>query len=140
MMTEKTIVTLRSAPSVSVEVPDEQEGKTLQRSCFGALRLFPGIPKTITKDELEHLKKNQPDVFARLTVQPYVESKRVDRRGAGEADVRRLAEEAGISHLPHRKQVEVLRERGKLSKPTRSKSVEAPAGEKSFAKRVKPDK
>jgi len=116
-MTERTIVTLRAAPSASVEVPEKKDGKTLQRSCFGALRLFPGIPKTVTRDELEHIKQAEPDLYNRLTVQPYVESKRVDRRGAGEAEIAKLAEQEGIAHLPHARQVELLRERGKIRVP-----------------------
>lgn len=133
-MTERTIVTLRSAPSESIEVPGEFGGRALQRSCFGAIRLFPGVPKTVTRDELEQIKRGRPDVFARLTVQPYVESRRVDRRGATEADVHRLAEEAGISHLPHARQVEVLRKRGKMPANAPEKAPEA-AGERPAGRR-----
>lgn len=134
-MTEKKIVTLRSAPSVSVEVPDSQDSKTLQRSCFGAIRLFPGIPKTVTKDELEFIEKTDPDLYGRLVVQPYVESKRIDRRGVAESEVDRLAAEEGIAHLSHGKQVEVLRSRGKISKAA-SRKVEL-VEEKPTAKRHK---
>lgn len=116
-MTERTIVTLRVAPSASVEIPEERDGKALKRSCFGALRLFPGIPKTVTRDELEHIKRAEPDLYNRLIVQPYVESKRVDRRGAGEAEIAKLAEQEGIAHLPHARQVELLRERGRIRVP-----------------------
>lgn len=133
-MTERTIVTLRSAPSESLEIPEEFGGKTLQRSCFGAIRLFPGVPKTVTRDELEQIKRGRPDVFARLTVQPYVESRRVDRRGASEADVHRLVEGEGLSHLPHARQVEVLRERGKMPANAPEKAPEA-AEERSPGKR-----
>jgi hypothetical protein len=130
-MTERTIVTLRSAPSATVEVPEKKkDGGALQRSCFGVLRLFPGIPKTVTRDELEHIKQAEPDLYNRLTVQPYVESKRVDRRGAGEAEIAKLAEQEGIAHLPHGRQVELLRERGKIRKPGKQRAAvsEKPSG------------
>lgn len=105
----KVVVTLRSAPVASVEFPEGVE-----RSAFGAIRLFPGVPRAVSLSELKHIRAAEPGVFARLHVQPYVESRRVDLRGAGEAEVARLAGEEGISHLPHAEQVRVLRERGRL--------------------------
>jgi hypothetical protein len=129
-MTERKIVTLRAAPSASVEIPEEKGGRRLQRSCFGALRLFPGIPKTVTLDELECIKREEPDLYAQLTVQPYVESKRVDRRGVAEAELARLAEAEGISGMPPQRQLRVLRERGKLRKPGDQSVSRAPSGGK----------
>lgn len=114
MSSEKVNVTLRSSPSASVEFPAE---KGPDRSCFGALRLFPGIPRAVTRGELDWIERREPALFARLTVSPYVESKRVDRRGASEATVERLAESEGLSHLSHGRKVEVLRKRGKLKPP-----------------------
>ena len=105
----KKIVMLRSAPSETVEVPEE-----VPRSCFGALRLFPGIPKTVTQEELDHVQATRPEVFERLEVRPYVESRRVDVRGASEAELEQLAVAEGIGHLPHAAQVRKLRERGRL--------------------------
>jgi len=114
----RAIVTLRSAPSVSIDIPAQEEGaKQIQRSCFGAIRLFPGVPKAVTKDELDHIKATMPEVFLRLTIQPYVESKRVDLRGVAEADVSKLAAEEGIEHLSHARQVDLLRERGQIARP-----------------------
>lgn len=123
----KVIVTLRSAPPESVEVPKYVKGKKgkggepveTERSCFGALRFFPGIPKTVTADELEYVKSSDAELARRLAVRPYVESKRVDRRGATEAEVEALAETEGVGHLGLGRKVEVLRRRGKLKvKPT----------------------
>ena len=119
----KVIVTLRTSPSVSVEIPNSKtvEGKEveLKRSVFGALRFFPGIPKAITTDELEFIRATRPDLDRRkLNERPYVESKRVDRRGASEAEVEAKAEKEGLSHLPHGRKLEVLTRRGKISKPT----------------------
>lgn len=116
----KVIVTLRSAPPASVDITDDQ----CERSCFGALRFFPGIPKTITKAELEYLGKAQPMLRARLQVRPYVESKRLDYRGASEAKIEVLASEEGVGHLDLAKQIEVLRQRGKLDVPDKRKSTE----------------
>jgi hypothetical protein len=124
-MMEKIIVTLRDAPAASVDVPDETGGKKLQRSCFGAIRLFPGIPKTVSRDELEYLKVADPGLFARVHVQPYVESKRVDRRGAAEAEVSHLADQEGLTHLSHSKQVELLQKRGKIGRSTPKKASSA---------------
>lgn len=118
---DKFVVTLRTAPSEAVEVPDE-----LKRSCFGALRFFPGIPKTVTKDELEFIKSNNADLHKRLHVRSYVESKRVDKRGASEAQIEKLADEAGIGHLKLGRKVEVLEKRGLLKKVAPPKKVEPP--------------
>ena len=108
-MSDKIIVTLRSAPSVSVEILD----KKCQRSCFGALRFYPGIPKVITKAELEHLTKIKGDIASKLDIRPYVESKRIDRRGASETEIENLAKTEGIDHLHFKKKVELLQKRGK---------------------------
>jgi len=134
-MSEKVIVTLRSAPSVSVDVPDSvKEGKEkrpLKRSRFGAIRLFPGVPSTVTQDELEHIRRKHPAVAERLEVRPYVESTRVDRRGISEAELEKLAAAEGLDHLKPRAQVEKLRTRGKLAGRKRP----APPPEKPKAKR-----
>lgn len=142
---EKVIVTLRSAPSESVEVPKFKKGAKGEkgekaetaRSCFGALRFFPGIPKTITKDELEFIKGSSAELFRRLSVRPYVESKRVDKRGATEDDVEKAAEKAGVGHLPAKKKLAVLAERGLIGSkaaPPPKKPDEA-AGTKATRKR-----
>ena len=101
-MMDKVIVTLRTTPAASVEVPKhfpklrgakgEGDPKEIGRSCFGALRFFPGVPKTITKDELEFVRLHCGDVAARLDDRPYVESKRLDYRGANESVIAALAE------------------------------------------------
>lgn len=108
-MSKKVVVTLRSGPSVSIEVPGG-----VKRSCFGAIRLFPGIPKAIAMEEFEYVREKHPMVRARLEVGKYVESKRVGARGISEADLEGLAEREGLSHLKLKMQVEKLRERGKL--------------------------
>lgn len=108
-MSKKVVATLRSGPSVSIEVPGG-----VQRSCFGAIRLFPGIPRAITGEEYEHVRKKHPKVCARLEIGKYVESKRVGARGISEADLEGLAEREGLSHLKLKTQVEKLRERGML--------------------------
>ncbi len=133
-MMDKVIVTLRSTPAASVEVPkhfpklrgakEKGDPKEIGRSCFGALRFFPGVPKTITKDELEFLRIHRGDVAGRLDDRPYVESKRIDYRGATEADIAALAEKEGVGHLKLKDQVARLRERGKLEKPDPKKSSE----------------
>ena len=105
----KVIVTLRTAPTVSIEIPTGVE-----RSCFGALRLYPGVPRAITKGELAHLQKAVPGVCARLETKAYVESKRIDVRGASEAEISKLAAAEGLDHLPIDAQLTRLRERGKL--------------------------
>jgi hypothetical protein len=131
---KKTIVTLRSAPSESIEVPktvkDGTKDRALERSCFGALRLFPGVPKTITTDELEFIKEKQSEVFLRLEVRPYVESKRVDVRGASEADIEKMAAEEGLGHLRLRDQVDRLQKRGKLKRPEKRETAARGAGKK----------
>lgn len=130
----KIIVTLRDAPNASVEVPGEfprkrgekkkAEARKIERSVFGAIRLFPGIPKAISTDELEYVKLHRSDVFRRLDVRNYVESKRVDYRGASEAEIETLAEREGIGHLAFSRQVERLVERGKVKPPDPRKSTE----------------
>jgi hypothetical protein len=130
---DKIIVTLRSAPAASVDVPKTfpklrgaKEGKPreIARSCFGALRFFPGVPKAITKDELEFLRRHHGEVAGRLDERPYVESKRLDYRGVTEADLAALAEKEGVGHLKLKDQVARLQERGKLGKPDPKKSSE----------------
>lgn len=136
-MSNKAIVMLRSAPSESIEVPSvvkykgDKEKKELKRSCFGAIRLFPGIPKAITTDELEHIKKTRADLFARLEVRPYVESKRVDVRGASEADIEKMAASEGIGHLRPKAQVSKLEERGKLKRPEKRETAAKVEGKSS---------
>jgi hypothetical protein len=127
---KKTIVTLRSAPAVSVEVPEhfprargeKGEPKRLERSGFGALRLFPGVPRTVSCDELEFIRRHQPEVAARLDSRPYVESKRVDYRGATESEIEAAAAEAGISHLPLAAQCDRLQKTGKIKRPDPKKA------------------
>lgn len=129
----KVIVTLRSAPSESVEIPKYKkkekgakgERVEITRSCFGALRFFPGIPKAVTKDELEYIKKNDAELRRRLKTRPYVESKRVDKRGASESEVEALAESEGIGHLPMKRQIEILKKRGKIKPKPAAKPASA---------------
>jgi hypothetical protein len=142
-MNGKMIVTLRSAPPVSVEVPavvkyDGTE-REVKRSCFGALRLFPGLPKTVTEDELEHIKRKEPEVYARLEIRPYVESKRVDRRGASEADVERMAEAEGVAHLRPKARDARLRARGKLKRPEKRETAARLEGASTRTARRKPN-
>lgn len=140
---KKVIVTLRDAPNVSVEVPAEfpqkrrkrgekaEKPKKIDRSVFGAIRLFPGVPKTISADELEFVRVNRPTVFGRLDSRPYVESKRIDYRGVTEGEVEALAEKEGIGHLDFSKKLERLGERGKISKRVPRKPAPIPAPKKS---------
>jgi len=116
-MSQKVTVVLRSRGSTEIEFPEGKDAPS--RSCFGALRLFAGIPRAITREELEYIERKFPGVFENLRVTPYVESKRVDRRGASEAELERLAEREGIAHLPPGRRLEVLRKRGKLKAPER---------------------
>jgi len=133
-MSEKVTVVLRSQGSVEIEFPEGKEAPK-NRSCFGALRLFAGIPRAITREELEWIEKKEPKLFARLRVAKYVESKRVDRRGASEAEVERLAEREGIGHLPPGRRLEVLRKRGKVKPPEPNPvRLEKPAKSKPAAK------
>jgi len=115
---KRRIVTLRSAPSATVEFPETvkvgKEEQKLERSCFGALRLFPGLPRAVSEDELKYIEKKYPALFRRLAVQDYVESKRVDLRGVTESDLDALAEKEGLGHLPPREKIRRLKERGKL--------------------------
>lgn len=106
---KKVIVTLRSGPSASIEVPSG-----LQRSCFGAIRLFPGIPKAIATEEYEYIRAKYPAFSARLEVGKYVESTRVGTRGISEADLEALVKQEGLAHLKLKAQVKKLWERGKL--------------------------
>ncbi len=129
---KKVIVTLRDAPNASVEVPGEfpqkrrakRKVREIERSVFGAIRLFPGVPKAISSDELEYVELHRSDVFRRLDRRPYVESKRVDYRGASEAAIEDLAAREGIGHLDLPSKVERLTERGKLEAPDPRKSTE----------------
>lgn len=149
-MMDKVIVTLRSAPAASVDVPkhfpklrgEKREGdpREIGRSCFGALRFFPGVPKTITKDELEFVRIHHGDVAARLDERPYVESKRLDYRGATESDLAALAEKEGLGHLKLRDQVARLRDRKKLEKPDPKKSSETRLEGRGSAKAPAPEK
>jgi hypothetical protein len=69
-MSKHTVI-LRDAPAESVEIPAPIE--EAERSCFGALRLFPQVPRTITGAELAQIERARPDVFARLEVREHVE-------------------------------------------------------------------
>lgn len=131
---DKVIITLRSTPSESIEIPavvkykgDKEERKLQRTCCFGAIRIFPGIPKAISKDELEHIKRIMPNVFSRLEVKPYVESKRVDVRGASEKEINELVEKHSLGHLNSSAQIEKLMERGLIKKPKRKGVVTRPA-------------
>jgi hypothetical protein len=130
---KKVTVTLRDSPTASVEVPVEfprekrkkkSDDRRIERSVIGAIRLFPGVPKAISADELEFVRLHRPSVFARLDSRPYVESKRVDYRGASEGEVEDLAAKEGIGHLEFWSQVAVLRERGKIKRPDPKRSTE----------------
>jgi hypothetical protein len=123
------IVTLRSNPAASVDVPGKfprergkkaGEAKTIERSVVGALRLFPGIPKTVTEDELDYMTRHRTDVATRLDRREYVESKRKELRGCTEAEVRERAEAEGVGHLPFKGQEKALLDRGKLVPPKRT--------------------
>ncbi len=115
---KRVIVTLRRGAQVEVEVPEESGGRKLERSTFGAIRIFPGVPKAISTDELAHIKATRPEV--RLEVQPYVESKRVDRRKFSEAVVGSHADAHGLRHLPFAEQLRHLQTSGEKSKPKRN--------------------
>lgn len=126
----KIIVTLRSSPTESIEVPNivkykgDKEETVLQKSCtFGAIRLFAGIPKTISMDELKHIKKVMPRIYSKLDVKPYVESKRVDKRGASESEINKLVVKEGLEHLKPAVQIEKLKERGLIKKPKKAKPL-----------------
>lgn len=130
---KKVIVTLRDQPAGSVEVPrefprrrGEKEKKSvdIERSCFGCLRFFPGVPRTISEDELAYIEGWRGDLFGRLDRRPYVESKRVDYRGASESAIEALAEKEGIGHLDLPRKVARLTERRKLDRPDPRKSTE----------------
>ncbi len=86
-MSKKVIATLRSGPSASIEIPSG-----VQRSCFGAIRLFPGIPRAITTEEFEHVRAKYPTLCARIQINKYVESTRVGARGISETDLEVLAD------------------------------------------------
>lgn len=137
-MTGKVIVTLQSAPSVSVEVPeykDKAKQTKIERSCFGALRFYPGIPKTITVDELDFIQKEKKELASKLKSAPYVESKRVDKRGVTEAELNRLSKDHAIEHLSHARKIEVLKAKGAIKA---SKPVSEPVAKREPLK--KPDK
>lgn len=106
---DRVIVILRRGPQVSLEFPEGVE-----RSCYGAIRLYPGIPKTLSGAELKHLEKHRPDCHELLSVRPYVESQRVDKRGCTESELNQLAESNGLGHLPISLQLQRLKEKGKL--------------------------
>jgi hypothetical protein len=141
---KKVIVTLSSGPAVSLEFPEvfsrkrgeKAEARKIERSVFGAVRLFPGIPKAISASELEYVRAHRKDLIPRLLARPYVESRRVDRRGVSEGELERLAEKEGVGHLPTRRKIEVLTERGKIPKPEPKKAEGKPATEP--PKRTKP--
>ena len=113
-MNDKLIVTLRSAPSISFEIT----AKDVKRSCFGALRFYPGIPRTVTAGEFEQMKKQVKGIEKKFDVRPYVESKRLDKRGATESEITALSTSEGIDHLSFHRKIEVLGKRKKISGPT----------------------
>lgn len=126
---KKLIAILRSTPACTVDVPatfpkkkgDENEPREIERSCFGALRFFPGIPKAISVDEMEYVRLERADLYPRFDVRPYVESKRVDRRGATEDEIEKLAKSEGIEHLDFANALKRLRQRGKIGKAALAK-------------------
>lgn len=131
----KIVVTLSRGPALSLDFPEEYRAgrgkkataKQVERSCFGAVRLYPGLPKTISTTELEYLKDKEPKVAALLSVRPYVESKRVDKRGCTEAQLEKLAAEEGVSHLKPARKLAVLKERGKIQALAPKVSATVPA-------------
>lgn len=127
---DRVIVILRRGPQVSLEFPEGVE-----RSCYGAVRLYPGIPKALTAAELKHVEKCRPDCYGLLSVRPYVESQRVDKRGCTESELRELAASEGLEHLPISLQLQRLKEKGKLPLK-RAKAPEfAPAKQERRGKR-----
>lgn len=132
----KVVVTLQRGPAKTIDVPKEYkvgkgrkaEKREVERSCFGSVRLYPGLPKAISDSELAFIVAVRPDVRKELKVTPYVESKRADKRGCSEAQLEAAAEEAGISHLKPARKLEVLKGRGKLpAAPTKKPTPKAPA-------------
>lgn len=89
---KRHLVILRTPPSDEVDFPPDLGG----RATFGALRLHPGVQTAVSESELRFMESKRPDLMKRLHISPYVESRRVDRRGYTEAEVDRAAAEAGI--------------------------------------------
>ena len=71
----KVIVTLLGGRRLQVDVPAEHKGRKLERSVYGAVRLHPNVPRTLSKDELDYVREREPK--AELRVQKYAEAKRV---------------------------------------------------------------
>jgi hypothetical protein len=105
---QKIVLTLRRGPAESFEFPEKVE-----RSCFGSIRLFPGLPKTVSEDEYKWICKKRPELVPFLEASAYVESKRVDKR-ISEAHVNELAKEHGLENLPFGHQCERLKKLGLL--------------------------
>lgn len=119
---KKVIVTLKVGPSQDVDVPDQYRvgrgrratNRAVQRSCFGCLRLYPGLPKAVSEDELSWIEAKLPVLFEKLAVRPYVESRRADKVGCSEADVEAAAEASGLGHLRYGDKVRTLKQRSTL--------------------------
>ena len=71
----KVIVTLLAGRPLQVDIPDEHNGNKVERSLYGAIRLFPNVPRTISADELAFVKEKEPN--AKFREQKYVETKRL---------------------------------------------------------------
>lgn len=88
---KKVIVTLHSGPAQSVDVPaahefQKGEKRALERTCFGSIRLFPGLPKVVSQDELDYILEIRRDLAGKVFASAYVESHRADKRGCPEAE------------------------------------------------------
>lgn len=111
-MNKKYIITLASGSAETFDVPGyDARGDVIQRSCFGALHLYPNVPRGITEGELEYIRGARPDIYVRAHVSPYVESKRIDHRGVSEGEVQRTADKLGVGDKTHGEQLQILRER-----------------------------
>lgn len=134
---ERVIVTLKNEPKASVEVLDEK----VERSVPGALRLFPGVPKAISFAEYSYIQQSDPKLHSRLLKQPYVASKRVDRRdGYTEIEVEAMAKEHGLDHLPHAGKMKELRRRKLLKVKGEEAPKEAEAPKAAKAPKAKAEK
>lgn len=106
-MPKINVTLISSSPPLSFEFP---EG--IERSCFGAIRLFQGVMRTITLDELNHIKTKYKKESVKIKTSKYVESKRVDKRGYNEDDINYLAKEHNLLDLPLKNQIKRLKKLG----------------------------
>jgi len=77
----KKVLTLKRGHVLSFDMPEEG----VERSCFGAIRLFPGTPRVVTEDELRLMLAANSDFEALVSIADHVESRRSDRRVGGDA-------------------------------------------------------